>query len=356
MKKYVIRTGTGECFNAAGKARQDAETIAVSIGFEPFVFVGNRTANGSFFDAIQLIKSGIHNWRKLIRTTEPGSVVLFQYPHYPVKSAYLARRMIVRAQRKKGLRFIALIHDLDSVRGLHGRGAVYSDTRVLPLYDIIICHNEKMKALLEKQGIPAGKLISLEVFDYLTKADISVRTNEDGFAIAGNLNPEKCKYIMEWMKKAGATQPIHLYGKGLEKEAIPEEGIVLHGTFPPEELPGILKGSFGIVWDGSSAETCAGEMGEYLKYNNPHKLSLYLASAMPVVVWTGAAVASFVEKQGIGICMESLLNCADRLHRMPIAEWEGYRQNAERVGRQLRKGYYTRRALEKALERINSII
>ena len=32
-----------------------------------------------------------------------------------------------------------------------------------------------------------------------------------------------------------------------------------------------MEGSFGLVWDGTSKDTCIGGFGEYLKFNNPHK-------------------------------------------------------------------------------------
>ena len=135
MKRYIVRTGEGAAFNAASKARQDADAIARRLGYEPFAFGGARTADGSLAGAVRLAMAGIGNWRRLIREAEPGSLVLIQYPHYPMKSAYLARRMLPLARRKKGLRFIALVHDLDSLRGLHGRGAAYSDSKLLPLFD-----------------------------------------------------------------------------------------------------------------------------------------------------------------------------------------------------------------------------
>ena len=350
MKKYVIRTGTGEDFNAAGKARQDADTIAVSTGYEPFVFIGARTANGSPLGAIRLMLDGIRNWNQFIRTAETGSIVLIQYPHYPMKSAYLAKRMIPKAQLKKKLKFIALIHDLDSLRGLHGEGAVYSDTRVLPLFDIIICHNEQMKAYLAKQGIPTPKLISLKLFDYLTDAVPAERKPEDGFVIAGNLSPEKCGYVMEWIRNSGTDRPIHLYGKGLKKEEVPE-GITVHGAIAPEKLPGAITGGFGIVWDGPTAKMCGGKAGEYLRYNNSHKLSLYLASGMPVVVWKEAAIADFVRKQEVGITVGNLADAEKAVQKISADEYERMAENAKAIGAKLRSGEFLQSALAEAEKR-----
>ena len=79
-----------------------------------------------------------------------------------------------------------------------------------------------------------------------------------------------------------------------------------HGSFGVDEIPSKLTRGFGLVWDGDSLDGCRGQSGQYLRYNNPHKLSLYLSSGLPVVIWTGAAEAGFVREHGVGLCVDSL--------------------------------------------------
>ena len=293
MKKYVIRTGVGEAFNAASKARRDAEAIAREAGYEVFEFHGKRTGDGSLRAAAHLALDGWQNWRRLLKTAEPGDLVLVLYPHYPVKSAFLMKQMISAGQRK-GVRFIALVHDLDSLRGLFGRAAEYSDGQVLPRFDAVICHNEKMKAALKEKGLPPERMVSLDVFDYLSSQTPAPHDRKDGIAVAGNLSPEKSGYLLSWLSSeegfsseeelsSAEELPIHLYGKGLEGERLPKR-VCLHGPVSPEELPETLCGGFGLVWDGPSAKGCDGKSGNYLRWNNPHKLSLYLASGLPVIL------------------------------------------------------------------------
>ena len=168
MKKYVICTENGDAFNAASKARRDAETIAVREGYKPFLFRGARTANGSVLGAVRLVWAGLSNWARLIRTAEKGSVILVQYPHYPQKSMRLFPKMLALSKRK-GLKWIALVHDLDSLRGYHGSAAAYADRNVLSLFDMVICHNDSMRDLLAGWGFRPEQLIPLGLFDYLTE-------------------------------------------------------------------------------------------------------------------------------------------------------------------------------------------
>lgn len=347
MKKYIVRTGEGAAFNAASKARRDADAIAQQLGYEPFAFRGARTADRSPVGALRLALDGLANWRRLIREAEQGSLVLIQYPHYPMKSALLARWMLPRARRRKGLRFIALIHDLDGLRGLHGRAAVYSDRKLLPRFDAVICHNARMADYLAGQGIPREKLVPLGLFDYLTDAEAAPHRLQDGVAVAGNLSPEKCGYVQKLVRGAPEVLPIHLYGKGLEAEALPHNAR-LHGAFPPEALPAELTGGFGLVWDGPSDDTCAGRSGEYLRVNDPHKFSLYMAAGLPAAIWKDAALADFARESGAGIAIGRLCELEDALGGLSEGEYESMCRSAARIGAKARSGAYLTRALERA--------
>ncbi len=335
MKKYVIRTGTGDSFNAASKARQDADAIAVSLGYVPFEFQGKRTADGSISDSLRLIWASWKNWRKLIHIAEPGSIILVQYPHMPLKSAFLIRNIIPRAQMKKKLCFVALIHDLNSARGLFGKTALYSDRKILPLFDRIICHNEKMKDHLVIQGIPKQKLIPLGIFDYLTDAPEILPRKEDGIIIAGNLDTEKSGYVRRLIQSCKLH--IHLYGKGLESKTLPEN-VFYHGVYSPEELPGMLKGGFGLVWDGPEITSCKGQSGSYLQINDPHKFSLYLSAGLPVIIWDKAALSDFVEECRIGIKIDNLENIVSTIQSITDEKYQSLCKNASNIKIAIRNG------------------
>ena len=48
------------------------------------------------------------------------------------------------------------------------------------------------------------------------------------------------------------------------------------GKFSPENIS-FIEGNWGLVWDGDQLETCHGKLGEYLRINSSHKISLYIA-------------------------------------------------------------------------------
>ncbi len=117
-------------------------------------------------------------------------------------------------------------------------------------------------------------------------------------------------------------------------------------------MPNHLQGGFGLVWDGDSPHTCSGMYGEYLKMNNPHKSSLYLASGFPIIVWSQSALADFVRKNNCGILVDSLFEIAERLDSISNDEYEVLLKNSKKIGDNIRKGYYLKTALEKCERRL----
>ena len=116
-----------------------------------------------------------------------------------------------------------------------------------------------------------------------------------------------------------------------------------------------LQGKYGLVWDGDTIETCSGGKGEYLRINNPHKLSLYLAIGLPVIIWDEAAEADFVLKEHVGITVKSLYELSDKLSKVSDSDYENMKHNAQIVGARLRNGEYMTKAIKKAEEKIQEI-
>ena len=350
MRKYIVNARQNYVAHAGSKARADIEMIAADMGLETIAFQGKSTAEGKIFTAVRLFADAVYNWKRLYSQTERGSAILLQYPHFPMKTSLIARFWIRRAQRKKGIRFIALIHDLQSISKVAGQAAVVSDRMLLPCFDICICHNEAMKKRLADFGFSPDRLVVLGIFDYITATSApKKRDRRNTVIVAGHLIPEKAGYVYKLLNDPIPGIVFHLYGPGLEKEPS-TDGIVYNGVFAPEELPEQLRGSFGLVWDGEEINTCAGPKGEYLRLNNPHKVSLYLASGIPVIIWKEAALAPFVVQNGLGIAVSSLNELPEALAQIDESQYEEMTKNAARWGERIRKGYFFRNAYAQALE------
>ncbi|RSK22807.1 Beta-1,6-galactofuranosyltransferase WbbI [Streptococcus oralis] len=210
--------------------------------------------------------------------------------------------------------------------------------------DGIIVHNDIMKKVLVGQGVPADKMVSLEIFDYLIPnfAEKPNLQKDQPIIVAGNLNPAKSGYLYNL-----PDQPAYnLYGVGYD-ESRALKNTSYFGSFMPDDLPAALEGSFGLVWDGDSSETCQGSYGNYLRFNNSHKASLYLASGFPLVVWKESALSHFVLDKQCGVAVDSLHDLQKALDDLTDQDYMELSANARQVGVALRNGDYLKSAISK---------
>ena len=120
---------------------------------------------------------------------------------------------------------------------------------------------------------------------------------------------------------------------------------VYKGFVRSDDLIATAQGDFGLVWDGFSVDACTGDFGEYLKYNNPHKTSLYIRCELPVIIWDQAALAAFVRNNGIGICVASLAELDSVLEGLTSEQYAVMKRNVAVISERLSAGYYIRKAL-----------
>jgi hypothetical protein len=207
-----------------------------------------------------------------------------------------------------------------------------------------------MKELLENMGVPSEKMISLDIFDYLItewdykKASKRIINKKLPVIIAGNLSKEKSGYVYN----LPANQRFNLYG--VNYDGVTTNNIDYKGAYLPTILPFEMCGSFGLVWDGPESSTCCGVYGNYLKYNNPHKTSLYLASEIPVIIWKRAALADFIINNGLGITIDSLDEIHNEISNLSDEKYKAILVNVKEVSSRIRHGDYTITAIEKAIE------
>ena len=210
--------------------------------------------------------------------------------------------------------------------------------------DCIIVHNEKMMSRLQSDGVTA-KMVPLGLFDYLTDVKAAEGSGGNGITVdfAGNLAAEKSGFLYSLGSVEGVR--FNLYGVGYNGD---QSNVNYPGSFPPEQLVGSLTGDYGLVWDGKSVDECDGSYGNYLRYNNPHKLSLYLAAEKPVIVWGESALAEFVAQNGVGRCVYSISELSS-LPTRSTREYEEMKENVRRLSVRLRSGDFLLSALRQAM-------
>ena len=349
--KYFVCEGTPEgVYNASTKARKDAEYILKNLNFKEFyIETKYGVQQNKLLKFKQLIdyRKNCEIWMKAITNLKKDDILLIQYP---LINTMLGFEKVMEKLKEKGVITIILIHDLDSLRFIGMPRVVKEDRNVINKATYIIAHNKKMKEkLIEMCKIDKDRIIELEIFDYILDNEIipKERKKDKPIVIAGNLSKEKAEYL-KYLKNVNNVT-FNLYGKGYQKDE-DEKNINYIGAFLPEELINNLDGSFGLVWDGNSIDTCSGPYGEYLKYNNPHKTSLYLTAMLPVIVWKNSAMAEFVENNKVGITIERLEDISFEIQKITDEEYSKMIENTKAISEKLKRGEYLRKSIYKISE------
>lgn len=351
---YIVDQSASTSRDAGPKARRDVNRILTNHGYRKLELQCSQDPSiGAILHdfismAIQL--------RRHARSTRSGDLFVVQYPFRC--SSVVATSLMRSALRRRGARSVVLVHDMFSLyggQGIQSFGAsLRDDVKLLSCFDAVVVHNGRMKEFLVDHGLNGNTIIELDFFDYLVDESLPGLDSSASFdamdkriVIAGNLSPVKAGYLSHLSELESDMFGFDLYGVGYEGEQT--EFCRYMGSFDPDTPP-LLQGiGFGLVWDGDSLDGCEGVYGEYLRFNNPHKLSLYLACGLPVIVWKEAAVCEMVEELGVGLSVSSLRELSAVMGGLSDSEYRAMAVRAAQIGRALRAGSYTADALEKAV-------
>ena len=369
---YISRNYRG-LTSSGNKAKTDYEDTLAEMGAVNLALRRTTYRNKVLTFVLNLM--GIVKYAFCVRK---GDVVVLQYP---LKKYFT---LVCRVAHWRKAHVVALIHDLGSMR--RRKLTVGQEISRLSNADYVIASNEVMKQWLEQKGltIPIG---ALGLHDYRgyegtgvrgyensidSRSENSLVEGEEGnlapshprtpapshpltpknlpiIVYAGALAMRKNAFMLQMGDIANYYQ-LHVYGNadglpGLQ----PSPSVVIKGFMPAEEFIAKVEGDYGLVWDGDSLDACTGNFGEYLRYNSPHKLSFYIRAGLPVVVWREAALASIVEKEGIGLCIDSIRQLGERLAAITPEQHATMLRNVSRVSQKMSEGGFLRNALQEAM-------
>mgnify|MGYP004607875875 CR=1 FL=1 len=321
-------------YTAGNKAREDVINILKKNNYMHIPLY--RSGSSKIIILCQVIRALLIS----IAICNKHENIFIQYPYYPFLCNVIIVKILKAGQKIKKYSITMLIHDSMGLRNLKIENDIMNkELSLFDNMDIVICHNEEMKAAFNRTNDSKYKV--LEVFDYLCSSDVLMRKrsydyNNQTIVIAGNLTKEKCGYIYNLDK---IHMRFNLYGASYDNSIIRNE-IHYCGAYNPDELVTILDGDFGLVWDGNDCESCTGVYGEYLKYNNPHKFSLYLAAGIPVIVWKQSALAKYVSEKKIGICINSLYEISEKVNEISIEQYNLMKKNVNIIQQSIINGMH----------------
>lgn len=297
--------------SASYKAPSDVLSIAKANGYQEYpIKVDYR------YGKIYRLLNSLYQLIKFSYKIPAGSIVIYQYPEIHPFLMLLGLSLSRRWYR------ITVIHDINSIRNT-GHMALF-EVKLLKEHDVLIVHTTSMQNyLVNKKNISSPRYFSLDAFPYLAKIDRRNRNNSCSICFPGNI--DKSLFIPLLLKENPNVQ-IELYGNKVKTDIAMYDNAHYHGIFSPDDVCGLL-GSWGLVWDGDSIDSCSGNLGVYHSIIAPHKFSLFLVAGLPLIVWKNSAMAEMVKNKKLGLCLDNLRNLREVLSSIDESEYQEYRAN-----------------------------
>lgn len=317
------------------KAKTDVDTVFKQLGYH------NLTPMSKSVNPVSRFMVKVCGVARILTAVHRGDILCLQYP---MKKFY---RLACTLAHLKGAKVVAIVHDLDAFR--RKNITAERERYLFSATDALIVHNPTMLQYMQDQQF-RGRLYNLQIFDFITAAaprQYAAPHSPWRVVYASNLRRWRNGFVYR-LPEVMHGWTVSLYGPGYEDAQVQKAGVVYHGQLPEERLIGTVEADFGLVWDGDSFDECAGDWGEYLRINNPHKTSLYLRAGLPVIVWSQAALAPFVTQNQLGIAVDSLRDIDDALARLTPAAYAAMKANALDVSSKLCDGYFEKTAFRAA--------
>lgn len=333
---YISRCYNDAPGGAGIKAKSDVEDILAKMGG---VNLGCRRrysknkAKGFILNIWGILKYAV--------SLRKGDVVVLQYP---VKKYY---NILCKLARQRGATTISLIHDLGTFR--RKKLSAEEEIAKLSLSDHLVTLNPSMREWLIENGCNVP--VSVQgIWDFLSgqkNGDKNCGSDKRRVVYAGSLAEKKNPFLYEMVKNVTDFE-LHLFGNPGKRE-LAGKNVVCHGYVDYNSLINAPTGDFALIWDGNSIETCTGSFGEYLRYNTPHKISLYVRMGLPLIIWREAAMAKFITDNKIGFCVDSLAELNTVIRSITDEEYSQMKENVKAMSAKLADGHFFSECIRKII-------
>ena len=342
MRNCFISRNYKTVKSGGGRVRTDLEKIMTDMGFQNLGLQQSRHHN-MVFDFFYTFTSVM----KGVMSLHLGDTLVIQYP---MKKYY---EFVCDMAHRKGVKVVTVIHDLGCFR--RKKLTVEREMERLAHSDALIVHNPTMHKWLKDHGYQ-GEMQIIGLFDYLSPAPITSKRQapnapgEYSIFFAGSLTTKHNEFIYMLPEQLKGHK-FYLYGAGFREDLAKEE-LVYKGFAADYELMENNLGDFGLSWYGESLTEGKGMIGEYMAYNNPHKILLYLRCNAPVIIGKTAALAPFIEENGIGICVDTLENLGEVLEKVTLEDYKRMQKNVKAMSDKIASGYFFRTAFTELQKRM----
>lgn len=275
----------------------------------------------------------------------PGDTVIVQYPLWTNNTEF-ELEFINYLKNVRHAKIVAMVWDIVSwlqdnrERDYTGDASLW----MLNKYDLVIAANPKMAQRLREEGGVSSPMIPMYLSDFIYNGPlIPKQYKKELYYVATGIDPAM-------IEEVPSNLQINFIGPNNQVKDYPEH-VRLLGPMDSNDIPSHLDGGFGLLYYPQNGGYKG--MHRYGEYNNPMKLSLYLASGLPVVCLSNTAHAKWIKAQGVGVVIDDLSELSAALEA--ISE-EDYYQMLERLKpwqRAVSTGFFAKGVAIEAIRTLN---
>lgn len=313
MNKFVLHAPS-HTIMTSGKVREDIVSIANDLDYEKLEF-----------DEIESALPRV------------GQKDIFLFPYPSARGTEREDLERIRMIKAAGGDVVLITLNIDYLRYKDADKEAIIES--LNESSVIISLSRRLSRQLRLDGVsPDRPIVELLLHDYLVNQNVRPPMFEKTVIFAGS--PYKTPYIQDWPN----LTPVDIFAR--EKEAtaldINANNVNYIGYVHPDMIPRMLNYGFGLAFDAASK---AGDFATYQTMNLSHKVSMFLAAGVPLIINAKAASAETIEAANAGILINDIEEIDSALESINEHDYAEMVAGARRLGELVRTGFFYRQVI-----------
>lgn len=279
-----------------------------------------------------------HIREAVLGVIQPGDLVVVQFPmwtHLNFQAEFFDTILSVES-----VKMVCLIHDVPTWMFTKGEEEYDRENdfwlNQLKKFDLIMVANEKAGHKLQEDGVDVP-MIPMYIWDYLYNGPRQEKKFIKKLYYVGGRDIVDTTY--------NGSTPLYIYDRNVESQVLESGSVTWLGRKPSDEIVSTMDGGFGVVVTENLKEKSNMNFVYYNQFNNPTKLSMYLAAGLPVIVSSKTYHAQMVKEQGIGLVVDDLNQIDTILASMTAQNYQKMLDNVRFWQEAVSEGFFIKRAL-----------
>lgn len=344
MTNWITNLNQDDPKNANGAI----QLITSSLGYAASE-IGFQELNYKTFEQANYInlKERMNMINAILDQVQAGDTVFFQFPMFAGQR--FSEDFMVRLFERDKLKRVAVIVDIPP-----WMNAVSDDDydtknngwfEWLKRFDLLIVANEKEARHLRRDGVHVP-MISVVLGDHMYRGPLRQKRFLKQLHFVSGRKIQGLKYQ--------AATRLNIYGLDASSEVKENPSVVWRGYHPSAAIMASLEGGFGIVTANNNIIESRNSVWQYYtQYNNPTKLSFYLAAGLPVITTSVTPHAQLIRDRHLGLVVDDLNEIDRVLSQLSMDDYQAMLSAVVPWQTAVRSGFFIKRALLAAIQTLN---